>query len=958
MKEYDFASLNDAQREAVTTTEGPVLIIAGPGTGKTFTLVKRISYLVTQLGVAPGEIMCVTFTQKAAKELLTRISNELIKYDESINVNDMYLGTFHSVCLRIMKENSEYIENGGGRRMLDAFEQTYLVCRSIESFRSISGFADHIRAKSVWRQSLEICRYVNLLTEELADVDAMECDADPDMRFLAKLVKRYRELLRRRGALDFSTVQTAAYDMLRMNPALLSKVREGIKYIMVDEYQDTNYIQEQLLMLIAGDRHNICAVGDDDQGMYRFRGATIRNILEFPDKFAAGECKKIHLDVNYRSEPQIIGFYSRWMENADGVNVFNWNNFRYEKHIRAAKEPRHACGSVYSCTADSVEEQGVRLLSTIQRLIKSGNIGNLNQIAFLFRSVKSNEAVEIGRFLEKNGIPVYSPRSDMFFERDEVKRLLGCLMMCFQSYTADIKNDRFRYTISDDLKSYYKSCLKAAVPLIKADPALYDYIGKTIAFIRKPGETSEIGLLTMFYHIIAAQPFKEYLQADSADIRKSRAARNLSELSRMLSRFSHLHDMHAVTEQNKTAMPEELFNIYLRFMIDEGIGEYEDESEYAPSGCVSFMTVHQAKGLEFPAVVACSLSGRPRQSIDNLLYSAESRFFHRRPFEPLSDIRFFDFYRLYYTAFSRAQDLLILAGKTPVGKHFAPYVDKLPDIEMFDSAAAFSGVKAAKYKRVYSFTSHISIYDGCPKQYKYFKEYAFARNKMKHTAIGTLVHETLEDINRRAIAGRAHEVTETSISEWLMLNYSALQEHTGFYLTEEERENALSQVLSYYDLRRDHIKRVWKAEQEINLVLPDFILQGVIDLIESNGDTVEIVDYKTGPKPDISKEPQRVAHYRRQLEIYAYLTEKRYGRRVSRMHLYYTSRTDGDPLITFERTDEAIKTAISEAAQTIANIEGKRFEEGAKDGLACAFCDMRCVCGMEPMGKQEKENLK
>ena len=221
--------------------------------------------------------------------------------------------------------------------MLDAFEQTYLVCRNIENFNRLNGYSRHITGKGAWRQSLEICRYVNQMMEELVDVDAMEVDADEDMRFLAKLVKRYQELLERNSVMDFSSIQIKVYDMLTKFPEVLAKVQDHIRYIMVDEYQDTNYIQEQLVLLLAGDNKNICVVGDDDQGMYRFRGATIRNILEFPSKFAEDECKIIPLDTNYRSEPGIIDFYNQWMEKVDGINLFNWDKYRYEKKIQVER---------------------------------------------------------------------------------------------------------------------------------------------------------------------------------------------------------------------------------------------------------------------------------------------------------------------------------------------------------------------------------------------------------------------------------------------------------------------------------------------------------------------------------------------------------------------------------------------------------------------------------------------
>ena len=139
-------------------------------------------------------------------------------------------------------------------------------------------------------------------------------------------------------------------------------------------------------------------------------------------------------------------------------------------------------------------------------------------------------------------------------------------------------------------------------------------------------------------------------------------------------------------------------------MIEDGIGEYEDESEYAPSGCVSFMTIHQSKGLEFPAVVVGSLGNVPKRNSYPLLYSAEGRFFHRKPYEPMADIKYFDFWRLYYTAFSRAQNLLVLATKKADSKYFGEYLDNLPDIREFTETPAFADVKAVNYKHVYACT--------------------------------------------------------------------------------------------------------------------------------------------------------------------------------------------------------------------------------------------------------------
>lgn len=188
---FEFGNANAEQKKAITTTEGPVLIIAGPGTGKTYTLVKRISYLVFEKEVPPSSIMVVTFTEKAAKELVTRISDEFLSTDENcrININEMYIGTFHSVCLRILKECSEEVSGNQQSRVMDAFEQTYLVCRNLDNFRYLHGFKEHIlQSTGEWKQAMEICRYVNQIMEELVNIEKMEDDVDEDMRFLGRLV--------------------------------------------------------------------------------------------------------------------------------------------------------------------------------------------------------------------------------------------------------------------------------------------------------------------------------------------------------------------------------------------------------------------------------------------------------------------------------------------------------------------------------------------------------------------------------------------------------------------------------------------------------------------------------------------------------------------------------------------------------------------------------------------------
>ena len=381
---YDFENANDGQQKAISTTEGPVLITAGPGTGKTFTLVQRAIYLIQKCGVAPEQIFIATFTEKAAKELITRITNELAARSISVNVNEVYIGTFHSICLRIIKENIEFTRLKKNYRLLDSFDQQYLVFRSIYKFKNIENIETVMPNGGSWIWANAICSYVNNLAEELVDVKAMSEDPDISIVVLSNIMTVYQNLLEDENLIDFSTIQTECYRLLTENPDILDRLRENIKYIMVDEYQDTNFIQEQIIFLLAGKRQNICVVGDDDQGLYRFRGATIRNILEFPSKFAEGECKIIPLTVNYRSDSDIVNFYNEWMATTSGSKFkFEWGKFRYPKKI----EP-HEKSSIQSpcvvklASADDEDEWHERILSFINKLKASTYIRHV-QICFL-----------------------------------------------------------------------------------------------------------------------------------------------------------------------------------------------------------------------------------------------------------------------------------------------------------------------------------------------------------------------------------------------------------------------------------------------------------------------------------------------------------------------------------------------------------------------------------------------
>lgn len=770
----------------------------------------------------------------------------------------------------------------------------------------------------------------------------------------------YQELLFETNLIDFATIQTECYRLLSENPVILEEIQSQLRYLMIDEYQDTNYIQEQIVFMLGRNHSNICVVGDDDQGLYRFRGATIRNILEFPYKFKDIECKIIPLVVNYRSDSTIIDFYNKWMSTTDGFKFkFSWDKFRYEKRIEPHEKTKlNSPAVVKLASKDDEDEWHEKILSFINRLKDSGKLTDYNQLAFLFSSVKHQRVTDLANFLEKNGINVYSPRSDMFFKRDEIKLALGCLMLMFPRYIKGLENMEYTFLQTEHYQ-YYRDCIVLANEFLKQPQN-----NELLRFIRKHGKehmglkgTTDYAYSGLLYQLFMFKPFSDMLDTDmSVGVVDIRPTRNLALLTQIIGKFEYLHRVDVLDgslyrgQRRIDSNTDILFNMYLKLLYDGGISEYEDDAEYAPSGCVSFLTIHQSKGMEFPIVFVDSLSNVPRKSYKELMSEIEGKYFHRPAFEPYEVTKFFDFWRLYYTAFSRAQDLLILTcdeNKRTPSKYFMELYDELQSVDApaFDIMEFnFKAVKKVNLKDSFSFTSHITVYETCALQYKFYKELEFMPVREAAMMFGTLVHETIEDIHRAAIRKEEHLITADNITQWFEANYNSLVKTEHSYLAEPQRMAALNQVLRYAERQDGKWHTIQQAEVDVSLVQADYIIEGKIDLVKGENGTVEIVDFKSERKPDMEKMRQRLEHYRRQLQIYAYLIEQRTGQKVSKMHLYYTGEENGNPMISYPYTKSAIEGTAAAFDDTVHKILRKEFKHTCDNPQICRNCDFRYYC--------------
>jgi DNA helicase-2/ATP-dependent DNA helicase PcrA len=782
---------------------------------------------------------------------------------------------------------------------------------------------------------------------------------------LGEFYELYCRLLEEENLLDFSSIQTETLRLLQDHPDILKTIQNQVSYFMVDEYQDTNTIQEKIILLLASAQNNICVVGDDDQGLYRFRGATIRNILEFKNNFPKGDCRQVTLTTNYRSHPDIIDFYNWWMAEMEWSK--EGQTFRYEKLIqpREGKFPDNP--AVIRVSNDlSVETYYEEVYQFIKCLEQNGKLTDRNQIAFLFKSVKNQKVIGLATYLENKGIKVFSPRSSLFFEREEVQLLVGALAFIFIDLFEVLKWDE---EAKLRIWKYYEKCKNYFTTTIREDMETHDGLlrwaaNKARQLSKLTGKTT-YGYAALVYQMLEYPLFSQYLNVDlNGNKTDQRAAYNIALFTKLLWKFEYLNNVSVINAEKKDQQLINLFNFFLRFLYDGGIVEYEDFDEYAPSGCVSFMTIHQSKGLEFPITVVGMPSNRqgPRKQHSDIDIILQENYYSKPPFEPLEETKNFDFWRLFYTAFSRPQNLLVLGAHeefTKKGKLSSPHkyfhdlYQKVPtwtDAQFKVAKLDLKSIKPINIKKEYSFTSHILLYENCPLQYKFYKELEFTEVRVGGVLGGQLLHQTIEDIHKAVLRQEVYTLTDENIEGWFYTNYHLLSKQQRAYLHKPQQIALLKQVLKYRDRQSGNWDRIKEAEVDVSLVKEEYILKGTIDLIRGANDTVELIDFKSGDKPDVNSADQYTRElldrYRRQLEVYAHLVEERTGYKVGQMHLYYPKEDDSSPYISFRKNTDTINKTIASFDKVVQKIEQKDFDNShiLKSDKQCSGCDMRFYC--------------
>lgn len=611
--------LNEAQFEAVTTLQGPLMVLAGAGSGKTRVLTMRIAHLITN-GIDPFNILALTFTNKAAKEMKERIAKVVGVSD----ARSLWMGTFHSVFARILRSEAHYLGYPSNFTIYDAQDALNVLKKVI---KDMSVDAEVYKAKKVLSR---ISQYKNNLITVNAyfnNPELMEADERANMRLIGEIYRKYVEACFKNGAMDFDDLLLKTNELLTRFPEVLAKYQDRFRYILVDEYQDTNHSQYLIVKALASKFENICVVGDDAQSIYSFRGANIYNILNFKKDYP--DAVTVSLEQNYRSTQNIV----------DAANVVISKNLQqFKKNVFSENEVGEKI-KVYRSLSDADEANFVsanifELHNTQQR--------KFSDFAILYRTNSQTRAFEDA--LRKKNIPyrVYGGLS--FYQRKEVKDLLAYLRILINENDSEALSRIINYPARGIGETTQNKLIVFAdarnVPITQVLDNLGFYapqLGLNNGIITKLGDfwamikAFQVMLKTENVYDVAMEVAKrsgliKFLKEDQTPEGISRVE-NIQELLNSMQGF--------IEEQRQIEDGDPSLSNFL-----ENIALSSDTQNDKDDGDkVSLMTIHLSKGLEFPVVYLVGLE-------ENLFPS----FMSSSTREELEEER-----RLFYVALTRAE---------------------------------------------------------------------------------------------------------------------------------------------------------------------------------------------------------------------------------------------------------------------------------------------------------------
>ena len=973
-------ALNKAQREAVEYTYGPLLIVAGAGTGKTTVITQKICYLIENKLAKPEEILALAFNDKAAEEIQERV-DELI----DIGYTEIAISTFHSFCQRLLERHAIDI---GLSNQFELLGQTavWLLARknldklNLDYYRPIGNPAKHIH---------ELLKHFSKCKDELISPEEYRQFAEglskdngtanlEDKNRITELANAYHvynQLLLDSAQLDFGDLIYYANKLFQTRPNILAKFQTKYKYILVDEFQDVNWAQYNLVQMLADEKAQLTVVGDDDQSIYAFRGASVSNILRFQDDFP--KAKKIVLNENYRSNQEILdrAYESIQNNNPDRLEI----KLKIDKKLKAHTTFQGNNKTVAHIHSATLEDEVRSVMDEIERLKQIDSVATWDDFAILVRANSQAEPFIDG--LESRGIPYEFLAASGLYRQPVILDCINyfkiladhadgiaifrLLRLPFLKFN---ENDLQKFTAQAKRKAYtYYEALKRCREFNLAEESVKacDLIISLIHDGLK--ESRYLKPAVLLYNFLKKSGYIKYLK-DEEEAGNAAIIRQNYQLKQF---FDYLETFEKMMPDAHVA----------NFMEEFGhIQDSGDRGKFARSGfdfndtpdSVNILTVHSAKGLEYKYVFIANLVEErfptrvkgdgieiPLPLVKEQLPEGDSHYAEER--------------RLFYVAMTRAKERLYFTSASNYGGMRAKKISRfLNEIgyrvaeqegakEMLEEKKAARALDKREivYELPKSFSfSHIQMYETCPYKYKLAHVLSLPAKGSHYFSFGTTIHNTLQAFYLRV--KELNATTQVSLFESPKkkklddtVQIPTVDELLKIYENKwiDDWYAGAKQKEQYFEKGKNVLRAFYKA-QENRWTIPEFLesffkikigdhlLSGRIDRVDKLPDgTLEIIDYKTG-KP---KEKLAVAD-KEQLLIYQIAVEQlsdyKNAGRPSKLTYYYV---EDEIRASFIGDDKDLQKLQESLIGSVEKIKAQKFA-ATPSQFACDHCDFKDIC--------------
>lgn len=946
--------LDKQQFEAVKHGRGPLLIIAGAGTGKTTVITQRINRLIIEKNISPANILALTFTEKAAFEMQERVDMLL-----PFGYSNLWIHTFHSFCDRVLHDEAHTVGLDPNYKLISESESVLLLSQNIfnlglKIFRPLGNPTKFLEAI--------LKHFSRLKDEDITPLEYLkwaekqdESDEKKQYLELANAFAQYEKLKRKESMMDFSDLISNTLLLFQTRKNILRRYQLQFKYILVDEFQDTNYAQNELAILLAGDKENITVVADDDQSIYRFRGAAVSNVLQFKKNFP--KAKIVTLANNYRSTQTILDASYRLIQNnnPNRLEVIEKINKQLKSHSRSNEK------DIVLIHEKRSEDEAEQIAQIIKKL---GNSYEYKDMAVLVRA--NNHAQTITQALHRNKIPYQFLGPGYLFQQDEIKDLIAYLtfltnlsdsVSLFRILSMDIFN--ISYVELNYLLNFAKT------KNLSLFETLYDLNQKFLKLetqkklekFRKMAEKhlekskKEQAGQILYYFLIDSKLYEKFQNIKTAN--DERRAQNIAKFFDRIRNFE------------MERMESNIFTVvqWLNLMMQMGDSPTAADIDVRDQNAVNILTVHSSKGLEFKVVFLSNLvSDRfPTRERAEKIPLPVGIIKEKLPKD--IDFHLQEERRLFYVGMTRAKDFLYLTASDFYGsgkriKKLSQFIfeaiPKLKEQEEIKSKTEQLSlnkiislykndnekeeeIKPIKINRLTY--SNLQMFDICPLHYKAKVILNIPTPITPVQSFGITLHSTLYDFYKEVLQNHTPTLSEFK----QILNRNWISDGYGNKKYEEERLQQANNILkTFYKTQCNPPIKPLVIELPFSFVLKNGIkVSGKIDRVDKKGPKgIEIIDYKTGednPKADIA--------HKLQLAIYALAATKIKDKILNKkpeditLTLHFLERNTKKSM-NFSKVD--LEKFEDELIEKVKEIEQSKFE--CSGNVICKTCEYKMLC--------------